>query len=57
MKTLKEIDTEHGKLAREFVESLDEVLNIYINVFDHISVSGYKNGRVVYREFEPWSQL
>jgi hypothetical protein len=54
MKTLKEIDTEHGKLAREFVETLDEVLNIYINVFDHISVSGYKNGRVIYREFKPW---
>jgi hypothetical protein len=55
MRNLKEIKGKHAEDAREFVLSLDEVLNIHVNSFDLVSVSGYKNGTILYREFAPWN--
>jgi hypothetical protein len=55
MRKLDDLQTPHGELAKEFVQSLDKTLNIYINVFDDVYVSGVKNGQIVYRKFKPWS--
>jgi len=55
MRKLEELKTPHGELAKNFVQTLDKVLNVYVNVFDDVFVSGVKNGQIVYREFKPWS--
>lgn len=55
MRNLSEVKSEHAKLAQDFIDSLDKTLQVYVNVFDDIFVSGLKNGQVVYREFKPWS--
>ncbi len=55
MKTLNDVNSEHAKLVQEFSETLDKTLQVYVNVFDDIFVSGLKNGEIVYREFKPWN--
>lgn len=55
MRKLSDVKSEHAKLAQDFINTLDKTLQVYVNVFDDISVSGLKNGEIVYREFKPWS--
>lgn len=55
MLKLSNVKSTHVKLAQDFINTLDKTLQVYVNVFDDIFVSGLKNGQVVYREFKPWS--
>jgi hypothetical protein len=55
MRNLSDVKSKHAKLAKDFIDTLDKTLQVYVNVFDDIFVSGLKNGQVVYREFKPWS--
>lgn len=55
MSKLRDINSEHAKLAQDFMNTLDKPLQVHVNVFGDIFVSGLKNGQVVYREFKPWS--